>query len=315
MSMTMRGNQLLSLAILLAATCAAQATYSYDNGGHLTAINYGAAGTVVYGYDPAGNLTSRTLVTAGKSTITSVNTAGGGAVIAQNGWIEIKGVNLVPATTPAAGVIWSTAPSFASGQMPTNLQGVSVTVDGKPAYVYFYCSAVTSTVCSADQVNVLTPLDNTVGPVQVVVTSGSTSSSPLTVNMQAVAPSFLRFGASSYVVATHADNSLLGPASLYPGASTPAKANEEIVTYAVGFGLPSSPLTLGSANQSGTLTPLPLCTIGGNNATVAFAGLNGPGLYQLNLIVPSGASAGDNAVSCSYGGSTTPAGDLLSVGQ
>ena len=312
----MRRNQLLSLATLLAASCAAQATYSYDSGGHLTAINYGAAGSVVYGYDPAGNLTSRSLVTAGKSTITSVNTAGGGPVIAQNGWIEIKGVNLVPATTAAAGVIWSTAPSFASGQMPTNLQGVNVTVDGKAAYVYFYCSAVTSTVCSADQVNVLTPLDSTVGPVQVVVTSGSTSSSPFTVNMQAVAPSFLKFGASSYVVATHSDYSLLGPASLYPGSSTPAKANEEIVTYAVGFGLPGSPLSLGAANQSGALTPLPVCSIGGNNATVAFAGLNGSaGLYQLNLIIPSGTPTGDNAVSCSYGGSTTPAGDLLSVSQ
>ena len=108
--------------------------------------------------------------------------------------------------------------------MPTNLQGVSVTVDGKPAYVYFYCSAATSTVCSADQVNVLTPLDNTVGPVQVVVTSGSAPSTPFTVNMQAVAPSFLKFGASNYVVATHSDYSLLGPASLYPGASTPAAA-------------------------------------------------------------------------------------------
>jgi uncharacterized protein (TIGR03437 family) len=149
--------------------------------------------------------------------------------------------------------------------------------------------------------------------VQVVVTSGGTSSTPFTVNLQTVAPSFLKFGASNYVVATHSDYSLLGPASLYPGASTPATANEEIVTYAVGFGLPSTALTPGSKDQSGTLTPLPVCTIGGNNAVVAFAGLNGPGLYQLNLIIPSGTPSGDNAVSCSYGGASTPAGDLISV--
>lgn len=60
---------------------------------------------------------------------------------------------------------------------------------------------------------------------------------------------------------------------------------------------------------------LPVCTVGGTNATVAFAGLNGPGLYQLNLIIPSGAAAGDNLVSCTYAGSTTPAGDLTSVAQ
>jgi uncharacterized protein (TIGR03437 family) len=315
MKRQMRPTQLLAPLLLLAASGWAQATYSYDNGGHLTAINYGASGSIVYGYDPAGNLVTRTVVAAGKSTITSVNTAGGGPAIAQNDWIEIKGINLVPATTPAAGVIWSTAPSFAQGQMPTNLQGVSVTVNGKSAYVYFYCSAVTSTVCSQDQVNALTPLDSTTGPVQIVVTSGSTSSTPYTVNMQTVAPAFLKFSGTNYVAAEHANYSYLGPATLYPGLSTPAQDNEQIQTFAVGFGLPSTPITAGSANQSGSLTPLPVCTIGGNGAQVAFAGLISPGLYQLNLTVPSATPAGDNPVACTYGGSGTPAGDLISVSQ
>jgi len=41
---------------------------------------------------------------------------------------------------------------FASLRLPTKLGDVSVTVDGKPAYVYFYCSSVTSTVCQEDQI-------------------------------------------------------------------------------------------------------------------------------------------------------------------
>lgn len=313
--MNMRRIQLLISVPLMALACYAQATYSYDNGGHLTSIQYGAAGTIVYGYDPAGNLISRAVVASGKSTITSVDTAGGGVNIAQNDWIEIKGVNLVPATTPAAGVIWSTAPSFAQNQMPTSLQGVSVTVDGKPAYLYFYCSAVTSAVCSQDQVNVLTPLDSAIGPVQIVVTSGSTSSAPFTINMQAQVPSFLKFGASSYVVATHPDYSLVGPPSLYSGATTPAKATEEILTYAVGFGLVDAPIALGSSVQTGNLTPAPVCKIGGATAQVAFAGLNGPGLYQLNIIIPQGTPPGDNLLSCSYNGANTQNGVLVTVGQ
>jgi hypothetical protein len=148
------------------------------------------------------------------STIALVNTSSGGPDIAQNTYIEVKGTNLVPATTPAAGVIWSTAPDFASGKMPTNLNGVSVTVNGKPAFVYFYCSAVTSTACTTDQINVLTPLDDTTGPVQVVVTSGTTVSTTFTANMKAVVPTFLLFNASGPVVATHADYSLLGASSL-----------------------------------------------------------------------------------------------------
>jgi len=246
--------------------------------------------------------------------ISSVTTAYGGTAIAQNTFIVIKGGNLVPATTPASGAIWSSAPSFASGLMPTQLNGVSVTVNGKPAFVYFYCSAATDPSCSQDQLNILTPLDNTVGPVQVVVSSGTASSPAFTVNMQVVAPSFLLFSAG-YIAATHANNALVGPTSLYPGLSTPAKHGEEIALYAVGFGMPSTALINGSAVQSGSLPVLPSCSVGGSAAPVAFAGLISPGLYQLNLTIPAGAPNGDDSVVCIYGGTTTPPTDVITVLQ
>jgi hypothetical protein len=85
--------------------------------------------------------------------------------IAQNTWVEIQGSNLVPATTPAAGVDWSNAPDFAQGRMPTTLNGISVTIDGIPDYIYYFCSAATSSVCSQDQINVLSPLDTALGTV------------------------------------------------------------------------------------------------------------------------------------------------------
>ena len=248
------------------------------------------------------------------ATIASVTTADGGPVIAQNTFIVIKGTNLVPATTPAAGVIWSSAPSFASGQMPTQLNGVSVTVNGKPAYIYFFCSAATSPVCTTDQLNVLTPLDNSTGPVPIVVNSGAAASAPFSATLKAVAPAFLLF-AGNYVAATHANGGLIGPASLYPGASTSAQPGEQVVIYAVGFGLPSAQLTAGSSAQSGSLPALPVCTIGTNAAAVAFAGLITPGLYQLNIVIPTGTPNGDQSISCTYGGSATPTGDLITVGQ
>jgi uncharacterized protein (TIGR03437 family) len=97
-------------------------------------------------------------------------------------------------------------------------------------------------------------------------------------------------------------------------AFTPAAPGETIVAFAIGFGLPTSALVPGSAAQSGQLPTLPVCQIGGAQATVAFAGLNGfAGLYQINLVVPTGAPNGDSAVSCTYGGQTTPAGTLVSV--
>ena len=245
--------------------------------------------------------------------IYSVSTANGGAGIAQNTFIVIKGANLVPPATLANGEIWNTAPSFASGLMPTQLDGVSVMVNNQPAFVYFYCSADTDPGCVTDQLNILTPLDSTIGPVPVVVTSGNTSTQPFTSTMQSAAPSFLLFGATNYVAATHVNGSLIGPTTLYPGSSTPATRREVIVLYAVGFGLPSTALTNGSDTQSGSLPTLPVCSIGGLQATVGFAGLISPGLYQLNLTVPGATLAGDNPISCTYGGFSTPVGDLISV--
>jgi uncharacterized protein (TIGR03437 family) len=245
--------------------------------------------------------------------IASVTTAYAGPVIAQNTFIVIKGTNLVPASTPAGGAIWSTDPSFTIGKMPTLLGGVSVTVDNQPAFVYFYCSAATDPACPQDQLNILTPLDTTVGQVPVVVASGAVSSPPFTVNMQPLAPSFLLFSTAGDIAATHADYSLVGPTTLYPGLSTPARPGEEIALYAVGFGLPATPLINGSSTQSGSLPVLPVCQVGGLPSTVAFAGLVGPGLYQLNLTIPPTAASGDNLVSCTYSDPTTPSGDKIRV--
>jgi uncharacterized protein (TIGR03437 family) len=309
---------LLLSTLFLPLTFAAPVNYSYDSAGRLTKVDYGTNGSTVYTYDKAGNLTGRTVIGAGAGgVITSVNTAGSpaSAGIAQNGWIEIHGSNLVPTTTPAAGVIWSNAPEFAQGKMPTQLGGISVTVNGKPAYVYYFCSSATNPGCATDQVNALTPLDSTTGSVQIVVTNGTTASAPFPATMNSVVPSLLLFVPQGYVAATHADYSLIGPPTLYPGASTPAIPGETVLVYAVGFGLPSTALTAGSSTQTGSLGTLPACKIGGNAAAVGFAGLISPGLYQLNLVVPANAPDADNSISCAYSGATTPAGNLLTVHQ
>jgi uncharacterized protein (TIGR03437 family) len=189
--------------------------------------------------------------------------------------------------------------------MPTQLGNVSVTVNGKPAFVSFI---------STGQVNVLSPLDGATGPVAVVVTNGGNSSAAFTANLGTVAPAFLRFGAT-YIAATHGDNSLLGPASMsVPGYPfTPAQPGETIVLYAVGFGLPTSPLVNGASTQSGTLPNWPVIQIGGAPAEVKFAGIISPGLTQINVIVPPSAANGDNAVTASYGGATVPAGAAILV--
>jgi uncharacterized protein (TIGR03437 family) len=237
--------------------------------------------------------------------ISRVATAGGFPDVAQNAWIEISGRNLAPAGA-ANGLGWSEALSFESGSMPTELGGVRVTVNGKPAFIYFV---------SQRQVNVLSPLDDTTGPVQIIITSGGVSSAPFVVTLRQSAPSFPLVGSTGYVVATHADFSLIGPASLSsPSYSfTPARPGETIILYAFGLGLPSAPLTNGASTQSGSLPVLPRVQIGGAEATVSFAGLISPGLYQLNVVVPTVMPRGDSSLALTYNGQSSPSGDIIAI--
>ena len=69
----------------------------------------------------------------------------------------------------------------------------------------------------------------------------------------------------------------------------------------------------GSASQSGSLPTPPVVQIGGTVATVAYAGVVAPGLYQLNVIVPPTATSGDKPITCSYNGATSPTGDLIAI--
>jgi uncharacterized protein (TIGR03437 family) len=228
------------------------------------------------------------------------NAEGGGATIAPNTWVTLKGTNLAPAGDSR---IWGTS-DFVGGQMPVKLDGVSVSMNGESAYVYYI---------SPTQINVLTPPDLVTGSVQVQVTTSIGTSAAFSAQAQSESPSFFIFGTGPYLAATHADGSLVGPATLYPGQSTPVAPGESIVVYANGFGPTSLSVVKGSSMQSGSLNPLPNVMIGGAPATVQFAGLISPGLYQFNIVVPASAPAGDNAITATYNGFSTQAGAFLTV--
>lgn len=231
------------------------------------------------------------------------NAEGENPAIAPNTWVEIKGSSLSKAGDTR---IWQTA-DFVKNQLPTALDGVSVTVNGKSAYVYYI---------SPTQVNILTPPDAMQGSVAVVVTDNGAVSAAYTAQAQAISPSFFVFYGGPYVAATHVSGALLGPTSLYPGSTTPAKAGETVVLYANGFGATSTGVVSGSETQSGTLATLPVVSIGGVAATVSFAGLISPGLFQFNVIVPANAASGDNAITATYNGAdATPAGLITILGS
>jgi uncharacterized protein (TIGR03437 family) len=238
--------------------------------------------------------------TAGPVIAEVANAEGESPVIAPNTWLEIKGAGLAPAGDSR---IWQGA-DFAGTQMPVALDKVSATVNGKSAYVFYI---------SPGQINILTPPDAMSGAVDVVVTNNGTTSAAFTAMAQPISPSFFVFNGGPYVAAEHANGSLLGPATLYPGNSTPAKPGETIVLYANGFGPASTPVVSGSITQSGTLATLPSVQIGGVKAVVQFAGLVAPGQFQFNVIVPASLANGDQTITATYSGASTQPGALITI--
>jgi uncharacterized protein (TIGR03437 family) len=215
-------------------------------------------------------------------------------------WVAIFGTNLSQITYS-----WQTS-DFVNGALPTQLRGVSVSINGLPAYISYI---------SPTQINVLAPDDSTIGPVQVQVTTAQQASNSVTVQKSAFAPAFLTFD-GTYVAALHLNYSLLGKANLIAGATTtPAAPGETIILYAVGFG-PTTP-AVPTGQLVSTAEPLAntvQITIGGMPASANFTGLAGSGLYQFNVTVPA-LPNGDAAVSATINGVTTPTGVLVTVQQ
>jgi uncharacterized protein (TIGR03437 family) len=243
-----------------------------------------------------GNRTSAT----GPEIAEVANAEGESPTIAPNTWLEIKGVNLAPTGDSR---IWQSS-DFAGNQMPTALDKVSATVNGKSAYLYYI---------SPTQINILAPPDAMSGPVQVEVTNNGTATVAFIAQAHSISPSFFVFNGGPYVAAEHVNGSLIGPATLYPGASTPAKPGEIIVIYANGFGPTNVSVTSGLTTQGGTLSPLPAIQIGGVTATVQFAGLVAPGEFQFNVMIPASLGNGDQSITATYGGASTQSGALITI--
>lgn len=274
------------------------------NPANLSAGTYTAAVQVTAAGAPGGpSSIAITLVVQGTQpvgTITAVVNAGSfQSGVASATWIAILGSNLSMTT-----YTWQ-ASDFVNGMLPTSLQGVSVSIDGQPAFIEYI---------SPTQVNVLAPDDTATGPVQVQVTAAQQASNSLTVQKSAFLPALFTIGDGKYVAALHLDDSMVGSDGLSPGVTTrPAQPGETIAIYATGFG-PANPA---SPTAQLVATPVPLAnsvqiTISGVAAIVTYAGLVAPGTYQLNVTVPD-LPAGDAPVVATVGNFSTQAGVSVTV--
>jgi uncharacterized protein (TIGR03437 family) len=285
------------------------------DGGPPTGVNVGALDVAV---DSSGNLYiyggNRVYKVSGLSTSTTppsgapaisangvVNGASFQPGVAANSWVTIQGTNLAAQMDD-----WSH--SIVNGALPTSLDGVSVTMGGKPAYLYFI---------SPGQLNVLAP-DVPAGPISVTVTTAAGASTAFSATANAYGPAFFLWPGSQ-VVATRQDYTYAAKAGTFAGSTTvPAKPGDVIILWATGFGptMPPAPSGVSVPASGGFSTAsAPTVTINNTPAIVYGAALapGSAGLYQIAIQVPTTLADGDWQIQAAIGSAASPAGNILSV--
>ncbi len=248
--------------------------------------------------------------------ITSVDSAsgyGGYAYFASGTWLEIKGTNLADPADPRLTATTNpgqwTSGDFTGSNAPTSLDGVSVSINGKPAYVWYL---------STGQLNVQAPEDTATGNVAITVTNCNATSSPIMFARRALAPGFLAptnytANGTQYMVATfqtggaYVLNTATGAA--FGLTSRPAKPGDGIILYGIGFGDVTPSILPGViAGASNTLVNPVTITFGSTKASIVYQGLAGGfvGLYEFYVTVPTGLANGDYQINVTQNGTTVP---------
>jgi uncharacterized protein (TIGR03437 family) len=201
--------------------------------------------------------------------------------VAPGSWIEIYGSSLSNTTRG-----WTLA-DFTGLTAPTSLDGVSVSIGGKQAFIDYI---------NPGQINALLPSDTPLGNQQIIVNNGTKSSAPYPVTVNTtqaglLAPPNFNIGGIQYAVAIFTDGAYALPAGSLSGVTTrPAKPGDVLTLYGVGFGPVTPNIPAGQLAQQLTTLALPFqVSIGGVPASLLYYGLapNFTGLYQFNVMVPS----------------------------
>jgi len=218
-------------------------------------------------------------------------------------WVTIQGANLSN-TNP--GRTWTTS-EIVNGNLPISLDNTSVTIDGKPAFVYYI---------SPTQLNVQAPTDSATGTVPVVVTNNGQVSAPFSAQLAAASPAFFLYPGTSYAIAQHyPDYADVGNPNVI-SYTIAAHPGDVLILWATGFGATNPPTSAGiEVTGAPAVATAPTITVGGAPVSVINAVLSpgSAGLYQIAIQLPASVPTGTVAIQASVGGAMSPAGILIYV--
>lgn len=223
------------------------------------------------------------MATSSPAVAAAISTGAFGAYssVSPGSWVDVYGGNLAGNTRSWTGT------DFNGITAPTTLDGTSVTVGGKAAFINYI---------SPGQVNILLPSDTPTGVQQLTVTdsAGTSIPNPITINPTQpglLAPPNFKIANVQYAVGIFVDGVYALPIGAISGVtSRPAKPGDVITLYGVGFGPVTPAIPAGQLVQQLNSLAMPLLiSIGGIPATLSYDGLapGFTGLYQLNITVPA----------------------------
>ena len=222
------------------------------------------------------------------------NAVSGVAGISAGSWVSIYGSNFNTTNTALSSA------DLKDNTLPTSLGGVTVRINGKPAFLQFV---------GPTQINVLAPSDAATGSVSVTVANSAGTSDAATATLFAFLPGLSVL--SGYVRAVrYPDGAVIngtGAAETGYTVSDSVGQGDVIALFGTGFGPTASGTPSAGAVFTGAYatTNAVTVTIGGVSTEVLWAGLVGPGLYQINVRVPASLADGDHAVVASVGGASS----------
>jgi len=216
--------------------------------------------------------------------ITSITNAASFATnVAPNAFFTVFGSNFTTLNGP-----WDKF--IQNGNLPSAIRSIRVRVNNQEAYVSYF---------SPGQLNVLAPPGAYNGNIDVEVTN-SAGTTRRAVMVNRVSPGWFGYflGDRFFPSALYANTlTYVAAAGALGGLSArPCRPGDVLTLYATGLG-PTSPVTP-SGQVLGTAFPIDNAgrvrvSVGGQPATLLFAGMTFAGAYQINITVPPGIGVGD----------------------
>jgi len=206
--------------------------------------------------------------------------------LSRGGFLALYGSNLSSVTQQNA-------------SMPFTLGGVQVLINGRQAPLYFVSSGFISAIV---------PIGTTGNIASIQVINNGVGSAVRTVRVKGGTPGVYTnpAGGVGYAIAQH----IRGNTAPLVTPQDPARPGETITLWVAGLGDVNPPVSDGVPPPISPLSPTvnkPVMLVDGEEASVIFAGLAPffPGIYIINLTIPSDTGAGDAYVDISLPDSYT----------